>query len=137
MAEAALVIEQLTQDMIDQGAQLVVRLDKLRISVRVAMWFLDDETGQWRLLLACPEIRTIGPKALYKRVRSILLKMSNPYSIPLDRIAIMDPQSRVFKSFIGVIGTSEEISGIRFTNNVINGLRITDAYIYRQTLRRA
>jgi hypothetical protein len=49
MVETAVVMSTLTQEMIDQGAALVRALEQDGVTVLAAFWFLNIETGRWRL----------------------------------------------------------------------------------------
>ena len=59
----------------------------------------------------------------------MLLKINS--EISLDDIAVSKPKNPLLKLLKIAIKTGPAISGIRFTNNVINGQLIKDAHIYR------
>jgi hypothetical protein len=52
--------------------------------------------------------------------------------IPLKEITVVDSQDPLI-SLMRTFGRIEGISGVRFSNNVINGSLIEDAYIFRLT----
>jgi hypothetical protein len=53
--------------------------------------------------------------------------------IPLKDITILDSNDSLITLLRLAIKTGDGISGIRFSQNVINGTLIEDAYIYRIT----
>ena len=52
MAENAVVKEQLTDAMIEAGAELTSKLDEIGLSVTAAFWLLIPDLNEWRLLFA-------------------------------------------------------------------------------------
>ncbi len=133
MVTEVLVKDALSNEMISAGAELVSKLDEADFIVNAAFWFYLSEVNAWRLIIGSPEVRTHGPKKAYKSVQAVLSKMSDPiYKIALKDIGLLDskdPLVRLLKSAIGTSATG--ISGIRFTHNVIDGVLIEDAHIYR------
>jgi hypothetical protein len=53
--------------------------------------------------------------------------------IPLKDVTVIDSNDSLISLLRVAIKTGDGMSGIRFTNNVINGALIEDAYIYRVT----
>lgn len=134
MAEEIVVTGTLTQEMIMAGANLLRALDKAKYIVRGAFWlFLPEENG-WRLLLALPEVRVQGPKAIYKKLRSLISKLPEPEPrIETKDITVLEDNAPLILLLKTAICTSPGVSGIRFSRNTINGHFIEDAYIYRIT----
>jgi hypothetical protein len=54
-------------------------------------------------------------------------------SVKLRNIFLVNPKHKLIRLMKIVVGTGKTISGIRFTQNVINNILIEDAYIYRMT----
>ena len=134
MVEELLVGEQLTPDMIKSGELLVTALDKLNLLVKGAFWLLLPDQRVWRLMIASPEVRALGPKAVYRKVRSALTKLPMGVTpIGMKDISVVDEKTPLFLLLRSAIATGPGISGIRFSRNVINGHLIEDAYLYRAT----
>lgn len=132
MAEEVLVGEQLTPDMIKSGELLVASLDKLNILVKGAFWLLLPDQHVWRLVIACPEVRLGGPKAMYRKIRSALGKLPTGASpIGTKDISVVDEQAPLFLLLRSAIPTGPGKGGVRFSRNMINGQLIEDAYLYR------
>lgn len=134
MAEDLLVGEQLTPDMIKSGETLVAALDKRNFSVKGAFWlFLPDE-HVWRLIIVSPEVRQLGPKAVYRKIRSALGKLSpSTANVGTKDISVIEEKAPLYVLLRSAISTGPGLSGIRFSRNVINGQLIEDAYLYRIT----
>jgi len=134
MAEEVLVGDQLTPDMIKSGAALIAALDRLNVLVRGAFWLLLPDQHVWRLLIASPEVRITGPKAMYRKIRSALGKLPpGEAAIGTKDISVIDDKAPLFQLLRSAVSTGPDISGIRFSRNVINGQLVEDAYLYRIT----
>lgn len=132
MAEEILVGDQLTPDMIKSGELIVRALDKLNLVVKGAFWLLLPEQHVWRLMIASPEVRTIGPKAVYRKVVSALQTLPAGASrIGTKDISVVEDRLPLVQLLRSMIATGPGISGIRFSRNVISGQLIEDAYLYR------
>lgn len=81
-----------------------------------------------------PQIINRGPKTAYQAIQATMSNMSMNFS--LDDVVAIQPDDPILKLLRAAIVTGEGISGLRFSNNVINGQLIQDAYIYRMTPRR-
>ncbi len=118
----------LNQSIIENGAEVVSALDSASLTVTAALWFYFAETDTWRLLLEIKEVKTLGPHAIYKRVQRAL---SSSNQITLEEIAVLKPGSDIVNLLDLAVGTGAGIEGIRFSGNVVDGILIHDAYIYR------
>jgi hypothetical protein len=134
MAQELLVGEQLTPDMIQSGKALVAALDKIELKVKGAFWLLLSEQHIWRLIIASPEVGVLGPKAVYRKIDSILVKLPDEdVLIGIKDISVVEEKYPIYLGIRSAISTGPGISGIRFSRNIVNGQLIDDAYIYRAT----
>jgi len=130
MAKEVLVGQTLTNEMIEAGKSTVLYLDQKRIIIASALWFYIAKSMQWRLVIGTPEVRIEGPRKVYKHIQKALAGMPDP-KLQLRHIAVVNSDDPLISLLKAAIRTGPGISGIRFTNNVINGVPIEDAYIYR------
>jgi hypothetical protein len=132
MAEDTVVKEQLTDEMIEAGAQLTHKLDDLGLSMPVAMWLFMPDINEWRLIFASPQISTEGPKEVYKKIEEARKALGTQVErLPLSSIGLMDTNHQLVQLFRTALRTGPGVSRIRFSRNVINGHFIEDALIYR------
>jgi hypothetical protein len=132
MAEEVLVKDVFSRDMEDGGAELVRGLDQANIPVDAALWLYIPELNVWLLMLSSPEVSTKGPKSLYHRINRVLSGMTgSKFKLTIEHISVVDPRTPIISALGSFISTGPGISGIRFSRNVINGIYIEDAYIYR------
>ena len=123
-------MQSLSQQMIDAGKLLVEELDKRNEEVDSAFWFLFSDTRNWKLVLSLPAATRRGPRVAYKTVQKAMLKI-NVSEFGLDSVAIARLDTHLIKLMRTAVRTGKTLGGIRFTNNVIDGISIEDAYIYR------
>jgi hypothetical protein len=133
MVTEMVVKESLSSEMISAGEELTNRLDKAHFIVSASFWFYISDANVWRFIIASPEVTTKGPKKVYKQIQSVIAKMpeSQP-KIALKDITVVDskdPLVTLLRTSVRVTG----IPGVRFSQNVVNGFLIEDAYIYRLT----
>lgn len=134
MVTETVVKEALSSEMISVGEKLTRILDADNFSPSASLWFFLSESNAWRLILASPEVKTNGLKAAYERVQQILSKSDNAdLRIQLKDITLVSHLDPLISLLKVAIKTGKEISGIRFSKNMINGNLIEDAYIYRLT----
>ncbi|MGI9105616.1 MAG: hypothetical protein ACR2G4_05145 [Pyrinomonadaceae bacterium] len=132
MVKEMVVKESLSGEMISAGAELTRRLDDARLIVDASLWFYTTESNAWRLIVASPEVRVQGTRWTYKKIQSVISRMpSEQPGISLKDITVVDNQDPLIALLRGVVKTPDGINGIRFSRNVINGVLIEDAYIYR------
>jgi hypothetical protein len=132
MAENTLVKEQLTDEMIEAGAQLTQKLDEIGLPISVAMWFFLPDINEWRLLFASPQLSVEGPREVYKKIEDARKALgAKAERLPFSAIGLMDTNHQLVQLLRIALRTGPGISRVRFSKNVINGHFIDDALIYR------
>ena len=83
-------------------------------------------------MLATPDVDRVGPRRVYGQIEHILRRVPS-VGIGLEDISIVGDNDATVRLLGVALKTGPGISGIRFQNNVINGVLVEDAYIYRLT----
>ena len=130
MAENTVVKEQLTDAMIEEGAQLTSKLDETGLPVTAAFWLYVTDLNEWRLVFASPEVSSNGPRAVYEKIRRAVAELGGE-GIALSNIGVLDPDADLVRLLKFAVRTGPGVNRIRFSKNVINGHFIDDALIYR------
>jgi hypothetical protein len=134
MAQDILVGDQLTEDMITVGEHVVSALDKLNVLVVGAFWLLLPDQHVWRLVIASPEVRALGPKAFYRKVTAALKRIPQSVQpISTNDITVLEDNNQLIKLLKALVKTGPTISKIRMSRNVVNGHLIEDVLLYRMT----
>jgi hypothetical protein len=77
-------------------------------------------------------VRTQGPKNIYKKVQAVISRNFGEHPvISLKDISVVDSKDPLILLLRSAVTAEGEISHIKFSQNVINGVFIEDAYIYR------
>lgn len=133
MAQELLVKESISRDMISAGERLARYLAESDIPIEALLWLYIPESNAWRFLIASPQVKTNGPKSVYQEIRSRIEQMpaTEGEAVAWDDIVVVDSNDPMIKLLRQATTTGETISGIRFSGNVVNGVLIEDAYIYK------
>jgi len=122
----------LVKDDILEGRMLIEHLDRTDFKVNSALWFYISDSSKWKLVLATDYLKEHSLKEAYNFIQEELNKIKSA-NISLDNISLAKADDDLIKLLKAAIGTGPGISEIRFTRNVINGIMIEDALIYRIT----
>ena len=129
-----MVKEILTKEMIEAGADLTRRLDEAGLKVSASLWLYIPDSNLWRLIIASPAVRKDGPKKVYRKIQSVLSKIPGDAAIiRLKEISVVEDNDPLILLLRIPLRTGDDISGIRFSRNTINGHFIEDTYINRVT----
>ncbi|MCI0447904.1 hypothetical protein L0152_32395 [bacterium] len=133
MAEEVVVKESLSEEMIEAGAQLITALDEY-MKVTGALWLYLPELNTWRLLIISPDVRIRGPRYAYEKIQKVISHLPpNSKIVSLSNIQVVDSNEPFVVILKTAIRTTDGISRIRFAKNVVNGVLVHDALIYRLT----
>ncbi len=123
----------LVEAVVDEGGNLIRALDDAGFPVRSALWKYNPDQDEWRLIIATPLVDTDGPLDAYKKLDRILEANRPDLGLALPDIQLLSPKDRLIQLFRSAVQTGKSISDIRFSRNVINGVYIDDALVYRST----
>lgn len=124
--------ETLLESDIAAGARFIEALDEDGEAVDTALWFYYPDLSQWKLLIASPAFEKDRPTSSYTKVSKLLSNEDEVgRSISISDIKILtakDPMRRLLK---GIIRTGKSLDRIRMTSNILNGIYVEDALVYR------
>jgi hypothetical protein len=135
MAETVLVKSDLTPEMAAAGRTLLAGLDAHGIIFDAAFWLLDEESGEWHLVLSSRSVRKDGSLSLYHKVNRVLSKLQLRDTIWIGNISIVDDRAQIVQSLRGALGTGASVDGTRVENATIGGVRIPGGMVYRLSPR--
>jgi PHD/YefM family antitoxin component YafN of YafNO toxin-antitoxin module len=125
MAEAALV-----EIDIEAGRELVRLLDDAGFPVTGAAWIHDSDMDEWRLVIRTPKAAQNLLEAL-REVRQVMdAKGDLRHRLDLARVKLVPPNDRLLQVMERMVHVSG-VSTVRFSRNVVEGMYIGDAVIYR------
>jgi hypothetical protein len=131
LGEEEMVNTVLTKEMIEAGAALIKKLENSNIQPDAAFWLYYPDGQKWKLVLAEVKLADEGPKKIYQKIQETLALYGEEFQdLSLEDITLAQPNASIVTLLRQAIGTRQGM-GLRFTNSVINGNFIDDAYIYR------
>jgi len=122
----------LTPQLIEEGAELLQALDASGLTPDAAFWFYSSDINAWKLVLAEMRVGPDGPREVYKQVQRTLDALSDTIkSFSLADVVVAKPDAAVVSVLKRALRVERNAGGVRFSQNVIDGVLIEDAYIYR------
>lgn len=118
---------------IEDSRKLINALDKSGIYVEAALWYYNEESEIWRLLIATPKYNEIGIRELYVKIRQLIDEIEQQdesFGIALTNTSAISPEDDIIKS-IRTINTDRNMKGKRFRHAVIDQIYVDDVYILR------
>jgi len=135
MVEDILVIENLTEQMMTAGSQLVKRLDDTSADVAAAFWLYSSENRSWRLMIVSQKVEFDGPRKYYKRILDANKEAGEAESVvALEDIEVTDTFAPIVQVLEHAVSTGPGLSGLRFSRNTVEGMFIEDVYVYRMNI---
>ncbi len=125
MAEAILV-----NDDVNAGSELVRLLDETNFPVTGAAWIYFPDVEEWRLVIRTPRATSNLQEAYLDMARAMDAKGDLRTRLNLARIKLVPPSDQMLKA-LGSVIRAPGLKSIRFSGNMINGIYIDDALIYR------
>ena len=119
----------LTAEDIEFGERFTNELKRVRFLYRGVLWLFDEDSDDWKLIVATEVVDRAGPRDTYVRLTSVA-KQLNANSFQMLRISAMSPRQPIYAALQSVFGSASSVWGARLRNTVVNGLRIAEAYLY-------
>ena len=116
---------------IDEGRRLIQTLDQAGFPVTAALWSYLPEAVAWRLLIASPKVRLLGPRATYAIIQQQLLKAA--IDIPLYCITVVSPEEHLIAELRIFADTDPApyLGGTYLVGAVLGDVYLEKAYLYR------
>ncbi len=113
------------------GRNLVQALDAAKFPVSGALWLFNPEADDWRLLIVSPRVTENSLSKAFTQLHQIARKLPE-FPLLLSSVSLVPPDNPLIVQLRKALKTGpDDIAGIRFSRNVIDGTYIEDAYIYR------
>ena len=123
----------LVERYLQAGEKLLKLLDEGGVETTGAMWFYEDESNGWLLLLALPEVARSGPLVAYEQIQ----KVFRPHAEELEPlrfhdITVKSPEEAPFGPLARVVKTAAHAAAPRrFEGRRIDNCWIEDTWLYR------
>ena len=132
MGKKIVVMEPLTDAMVEAGAELIRKLDEAGMPPDIALWRFNRDVSEWRLLLSSPAIGTEGPRRMYEQIHVAIKELGDKASaLPFLPVNLVAPHSDLVKHLKAETPTGPGLDRRRLRTRVSDGRYIDNALIYR------
>ena len=132
MAQELLVSDHLTTEMISTGTLVIKSLDSAKVGLKAAFWRYMPDERTWRLFLVSPQVRNLGPTAVYRKVNDAIARMPVDALRPkTNDISILDDKSMTYTRIRSLLSDPSSSSGVRSARSSTEGKLADDLYVYR------
>lgn len=126
MVETALVEREIAL-----GQVVTEALDCSGLDVRASLWQYMPDVADWWLVIATPLVDEEGPLAAYAWISKVLRQREFNDQLPLRRVSAVSPKEPLVRALSRAISTAPGPAGIYLRNNMIDGVFIEAALVYR------
>ena len=120
-------------ELIAEGGRLVEALDRDGVAPAVAFWLWFRDVRGFRLILSGGGLATGPLDAADRRVKRVLGEHRSFDRLNEGLIGVRPPEARVVAAVRDAVSTGPGLHGIRIRDNVVGGVRLQRAYIYRSS----
>jgi hypothetical protein len=121
----------LTAELVDAGESLVGALDAAGAGPDTAFWLWFRDVSGWRLVLDGGRLVKHGSKIAQSRIRRLLDESDRFDPLTMSHVGVAKRRARVVQTLRSALRTGPGIHGVRIHDNVLNGVRVQSAYVYR------
>jgi hypothetical protein len=115
---------------IAMGKELLDILDRVAFPVTGAAWIYYADVDQWRLIIRTPKAEKDLIGALTQVAGAMDAEGDLRTRLDFSRVKLVPPKDKILAA-MGRVVRADGISTVRFNRNVIDGVLIDDALIYR------
>jgi hypothetical protein len=115
---------------VEMGRELLQILDEIKFPVTGAAWIFFPDIEEWRLVIRTPKAEKNLQQALLELAVALDKRGDLRKRLDLSRVKLVPPNDKILAA-MGRFVRADGISSIRFSRNVIDGVVIDDALIYR------
>jgi hypothetical protein len=120
----------LVTDLMAGGREVLDRLETANVSIDTALWLQDEETDEWRLVIASDYVDRHGSRPVYERLAELLPTPTLP-DLRIDDVRVLTTRDRLVKDLKRLVGTNSDLQDIRLDHVAIGGELFRSARIYR------
>ena len=125
---------QLSEKSIADGRSFLQALDQAGIVSSAALWLWRPNENLWRYVLSSPLVQGKGNDMPVK-IAAVLATMPAGFAVDRNNLLLFPPDDPSIQTLHKAIQTGPGITAMRMSGNVVNGVRIDDAYVYRLNRR--
>lgn len=110
--------------------EILGTLDAAKFPITVALWLLQKERDEWKLVIATPLYDQLGAQKAYLQLIKTL-SSDGPVALSDLPIRLESNHRPLIKALRKLFGKAASVQGMRLGLQSIGGVWIDDAYVYR------
>ena len=115
---------------IDLGLHVLSILDAARFPVTTALWLLNEEFGEWRLVLASPAYDKLGPNEAYLQALKALADVDRKL-VTQPPMTLLSNRHSLIRGLRQLFAKAASVEGMRLGGQSVGAVWIDEAYVYR------
>ena len=120
----------LTESDLSFGKKVTEQLKVAKFPFKGTLWFYDEEEDDWQLIIGSDLVDTKGPRDTYLELAKAISNIGGSDFQRL-RITVVSPKSSLFAALRNVFADAANEEGARrIQNTTVNGVLVSDAYLY-------
>jgi hypothetical protein len=119
----------LTESDIKFGKTVTEQLKTAKFPFNGTYWLYDEEADDWQFVVATGLVDKKGPRETYLELAKSISDV-NGSDFQRLRITAISPRIPIFAALQSVFATAASVEGARLQNTMVNGIRVSDAYLY-------
>jgi len=119
----------LTESDLTFGKRITDQLKIAKFPFTGTLWLYDEEGDDWQLIIASDLVEKKGPRDTYLELAKAISNTGGSDFQRL-RITVVSPKMPLFAALRAVFADSANIEGARLQNTNVNGVLVSDAYLY-------
>jgi hypothetical protein len=119
----------LTESDLNFGKKITDQLKVAKFPFKGTLWLYDEEGDDWQLIIASDLVDKKGPRDTYLELAKAISNTGGSDFQRL-RITVVSPKMPLFSALRTAFADSANIEGARLQNTNVNGVLVSDAYLY-------
>jgi hypothetical protein len=116
---------------IEEGQRLIDALQAKGVG-DAALWIYSSEKEKWQLMVTSPKYDRLGPLKAYDEILSVFREITPELRIDWTALVAVSPKHELIQGLRKWQNQFNfDLSGRRISNNIVEGFRVDDAYIYQ------
>jgi len=115
---------------IESGKRILEALDKAEFRIRVALWAVLAEYGDWRLVLASNRFHVMDIREAYFTLHEVLDEAGFSFR-ETSSLMIVSMKDKFIRELRRTFGKAANVEGMRLGGQTFGDRHLEDAYVYR------
>lgn len=117
---------------IEEGQRLIDALNSSGLSTDSALWIYSSDSESWHLMLSSEICDREGTLKAYREILTVFRDVQPELKIDWTSLIAVSPKNELIEDLRqSQLQWHRNLSGRRLTDNMVDGTRVDDGYIYQ------